>query len=51
MSSVGFPIFVVTTLLAGTAAAIMLTPKDVLRSAVVDAPAPTYYADAPAPTR
>jgi hypothetical protein len=31
MSSIGFPIFVVTTLLAGTAAAIVLTPKDILR--------------------
>ncbi|HEY9010765.1 MAG TPA: SH3 domain-containing protein [Devosia sp.] len=42
MSSVGFPIFVVTTLLAGTAAAIVLTPKDILRSTVVKAPAPAY---------
>jgi len=45
MSSVGFPVFVVTTLLAGTAAAILLTPKDVLRSTVVKAPAPSYTAD------
>lgn len=45
MSSVGFPIFVVTVLLAGTAAAIVLTPKDVLRSTVVDTPAPSYAAD------
>jgi hypothetical protein len=46
MSSVGFPIFVVTLLLGGTAAAIVLTPKDVLRSTVVEAPAPSYLADA-----
>lgn len=45
MSSVGFPIFVVTTLLAGTAAAIIMTPKDILRSDVVKTPAPTYFAD------
>jgi uncharacterized protein YgiM (DUF1202 family) len=49
MSSVGFPIFVVTTLLAGTAAAIVLMPEDVLRSAVVEAPAPSYVADIAAP--
>lgn len=42
MSSVGFPIFLVTTLLAGTAAAIVLTPRDILRSAVVEAAAPAY---------
>lgn len=47
MSSIGFPIFVVTTLLAGTAAAIVLTPKDILRSAVVEAPSRAYVADAP----
>jgi uncharacterized protein YgiM (DUF1202 family) len=45
MSSVGFPIFFVTTLLVGTAAAIVLTPKDVLRSAVVEAPAPSRFTD------
>lgn len=44
MSSVGFPIFVVTTLLAGTATAILLTPKDILRSTVVEAPVPAYVA-------
>ena len=44
MSSIGFPIFVVTTLLAGTAAAILLTPKDILRSTVVEAPTPSYVA-------
>jgi len=44
MSSVGFPIFVVTTLIVGTAAAIVLTPKDLLRSTVVKAPAPRYVA-------
>lgn len=42
MSSVGFPVFVVTTLLVGTAAAIVLTPKDILRSTVVEAPGPGY---------
>ena len=47
MSSVGFPIFVVTTLIAGTAAAILLTPKDILRSTVVEAPAPAYVAATP----
>ena len=51
MSSVGFPIFVVTTLLAGTAAAIVLTPKDILRSAVVEAPSSQYVADAPVVAR
>ena len=50
MSSVGFPIFVVTTLIAGTAAAIVLTPRDILRSTVVEAPARTYLADTPAVT-
>ncbi len=44
MSSVGFPIFVVTTLIAGTAAAIVLMPKDMLRSTVVEAPSPRYTA-------
>ena len=44
MSSVGFPIFVVTTLIAGTAAAIVLTPKDLLRSTVVETPSPRYAA-------
>lgn len=44
MSSFGFPIFVVTALIAGTAAAIVVTPKDLLRSSVVDAPAPRYAA-------
>lgn len=44
MSSIGFPIFVVTTLLAGTAAAILLTPKDILRSTVVETPTPSYVA-------
>ena len=44
MSSVGFPIFVVTTLLAGTAAAIVLMPKDMLRSTVVETPSPRYVA-------
>ena len=43
MSSVGFPIFFVTTLLVGTAAAIVLTPKDVLRSTVVEAPSPSRF--------
>lgn len=42
MSSVGFPVFVVTTLIVGTAAAIVLTPKDVLRATVVEAPKPRY---------
>lgn len=50
MSSVGFPIFVVTTLIAGTAAAIVLTPEDILRSTVVEAPARTYVADTPVVT-
>lgn len=40
MSAYGFPILVVTTLLVGTAAAIVLTPKDLLRSTVVTAPSP-----------
>lgn len=44
MSSFGFPIFVVTTLIAGTAAAIVLTPKDMLRSNVVEAKSPRYAA-------
>ena len=44
MSSVGFPIFVVTALLAGTAAAIVLMPKDMLRSTVVEQPSPRYAA-------
>lgn len=35
MSSIGIPIFVVGVLLAGTAAAIVITPRDVLRSTVV----------------
>jgi len=44
MSSIGFPVFVVTTLLAGTAAAILMTPKDILRSTVVETPTPSYVA-------
>lgn len=44
MSAFGVPILVVTTLLAGTAAAIILTPKDLLRSTVVTAPSP-YFSD------
>lgn len=44
MSSLGFPILVVTTLIAGTAAAIILTPKDLLRSTVVETPSPRYAA-------
>ena len=47
MSSVGFPVFVFTTLIAGTAAAIILTPKDLLRSDVVKPAAPRYAAMAP----
>jgi len=35
MSSIGIPIFVVGLLLAGTAAAIVITPRDLLRSTVV----------------
>lgn len=44
MSSIGFPIFVVGVLLAGTAAAIIVTPRDLLRSTVVSAPSP-YLAE------
>jgi uncharacterized protein YgiM (DUF1202 family) len=47
MSAYGFPILVVTTLLVGTAAAIVLTPKDLLRSTVVTAPSP-YLSEAAA---
>lgn len=47
MSSVGFPVFVLTTLIAGTAAAIILTPKDLLRSDVVKPATPRYAATAP----
>jgi hypothetical protein len=44
MSSIGFPIVVVGVLLAGTAAAIVITPRDLLRSTVVSAPSP-FIAD------
>jgi uncharacterized protein YgiM (DUF1202 family) len=44
MSSIGFPIVVVGVLLAGTAAAIVITPRDLLRSTVVTAPSP-FIAD------
>ena len=44
MSSIGFPIVVVGVLLASTAAAIVITPRDLLRSTVVSAPSP-FIAD------
>jgi uncharacterized protein YgiM (DUF1202 family) len=44
MASLGFPITVVTGLLLITGAALVLTPKDILRSSVV-ADRPTDYAD------
>lgn len=48
MGSIGFPVFVVTILLAGTTAAIVLTPKDLMRSSVVKTPSP-FVADVATP--